>query len=97
MSDYDAIKASEGPNAEAWAEIGAFIIAGREPEPEPEPEVLEEINNDGEVDALDDDHLPEGYQQCDGCGAIGIEDDMIVATYGYLCEFCEGDDPWDGD
>jgi hypothetical protein len=89
MSDFDALKASEGVNAEAWSEIGAFVIAGRPAvDEEPDPEDIEAINECGEVGELDPDDLPEGIVQCSVCSAVDSEDQMISGAYGYECEHC---------
>lgn len=97
---YDAIKASEGQNADAWAEIGAFIVAGR-PEystwEEIFPEDVEEVNERGEVAELDDDDVPEGWFKCDGCDTIDLEENAVSTTYGAVCGDCDEMDGWRDD
>lgn len=60
-------------------------------------EIIEYLNTEGEGDELDEEDLPEGVQQCDGCGAFAHEEDMSAGTYGPLCGDCSEDDDYEHD
>lgn len=85
-------------NAEAWAEIAAFLEAqGAEIRQHEDYRFLEEwygeglddVNDMGEVSDVDEDDIPEGYIQCDSCACVFHEEDMVSTTYGYVCEWCD--------